>query len=276
MEQVERDIEAYALAKEYLLRLNIAGVNSDLLEKYLRLSETKPRPQSISEIYRRILESAQNANMKARVIGQAIDGVDKLGPVLCDFQPSAVLTKFTMGWEQVLDEIEERLKPTGKIRRESRSIWPHYCQTILSAAQFVAQFPTPDEFYHWVDFFDHDERVRAALPMLLDKEIDGFGFALACDFLKELGYVNFAKPDVHLRDIFRGLKLCLPKADDYGVFKAVVRVANHAKVTPYNADKLFWLIGSGHFYDDRHIGDDGRIGNHKVEFIAYAQSKLGL
>jgi hypothetical protein len=276
MKQEERDIEAYTLAKEYLLQLNIAGVTSHLLEKYLRLSETKPRPQSIPEIYRRILVSAQNANMKAGVIGKAIGGVDKLGPVLCDFQPSAVLLKFTSGWEQVLDEIEARLQPTGKIRREARSIWPHYCQTILSAAQFLVQFPTPDDFYHWVDFFDHDDRARAALPMLLDKEIDGFGFALACDFLKELGYVNFAKPDVHLRDIFRGLKLCSPKADDYEVFKAVVRVANHAKVTPYNADKLFWLIGSGYFYDDRYIGDDGRIGNHKSDFIAYAQSRLGL
>jgi hypothetical protein len=88
--------------------------------------------------------------------------------------------------------------------------------------------------------------------------------------------VNFAKPDVHLHDIFRALKLSSPKADDYEVFKAVVRVANHAKVTPYNADKLFWLIGSGYFYEDRQIGDDGRIGNHKAEFIAYAQSRLPL
>ncbi len=26
--------------------------------------------------------------------------------------------------------------------------------------------------------------------------------------------------------------------------KAIVRVAEDAKVTPYNADKIFWLIGS--------------------------------
>jgi len=214
--------------------------------------------------------------MKAGVVGGAIGGVDKLGVVLCGFQPSEVLAKFTAGWKQVLAEIEARLQPTGKIRRTSRSIWPHYCQTILSAAQFMAQFSRADEFYQWVDFFDHDDRARAALPLLLGREIDGFGFALACDFLKELGYINFAKPDVHLRGIFVGLRLCPEKPGDYEVFKAVVRVAKNAEVTPYNADKLFWLIGSGYFYDDKHIGKKGKIGSHKADFIAYAQRRLGL
>jgi thermostable 8-oxoguanine DNA glycosylase len=139
----------------------------------------------------------------------------------------------------------------------------------------MTQFSSAGEFCAWIEFFDRDDRARAALPLLLAKEIDGFGFALACDFLKELGYANFAKPDVHLREIFIGIKLCQPNASDYNVFKAIVRVANSAQVTPYNVDKLFWLIGSGNFYDDKHIGKNGRIGGHKREFIAYAQAKLG-
>jgi hypothetical protein len=273
--QAERDAKAYRIAKEFLFGLNVAGVTSDLVEKYLNPSETLSRAQSIPGIYSRILESAQNAGMKSGVIGKSIGGVDNLGPVLCGFDPTAVLAKFGAEWEKVLDEIEATLKPRGKVRREPRSIWPHYCRTILSAARFMQQFSTPDDFYRWVEFFDHDERARVALPMLLDREIDGLGFALACDFLKELGFVNFAKPDVHLRDIFCGLGLCPSNADDYDVFKAVVRVAMHAKVTPYNADKLFWLIGSGYFYNDPQIGDDGRIGNNKKDFIEFAIARLG-
>jgi len=138
----------------------------------------------------------------------------------------------------------------------------------------MTQFETADDFYKWVDFFDSDSRARAALPMLLDNEIKGLGFALACDFLKELGYINFAKPDVHLRDIFMGLKLCPPKVNDYQVFKAVIRLAKNAGVPPYSADKLFWLVGSGYFYDDEHIGDKGRIGSCKKPFIEYALGKL--
>lgn len=274
MAQPERDRQAYALAREYLEGLNVPNVTPALIDKYLRLSVTTPKPDSIAGIYQRILESAQNANMKSGVIGGSIGGVEKLGTVLCDFEPDAILEKFPAGWEFVLKEIENRLKPSGKIRMTPRSIWPHYCQTILSAAQFMAQFPNAAEFYKWVEFFEHDDRARPALPMLLGREIDGFGFALGCDFLKELGYANYAKPDVHIRDIFGELELCPPRSDDYEVFKAVVRVAKHAEVTPYSVDKLFWLIGSGYFYRDQHIGKNGRIGNHKATFIAYAQKHL--
>jgi hypothetical protein len=110
--------------------------------------------------------------------------------------------------------------------------------------------------------------------MLLSKEVDGLGFALSCDFLKEMGYVNFPKPDVHLRDIFTSLGLCKDKSDDYQLFKAVIRVAGHAGVSAYNADKAFWLIGSGNFYDDCHIGKKGRAGSRKKEFIKYARPQL--
>jgi hypothetical protein len=113
-----------------------------------------------------------------------------------------------------------------------------------------------------------------ALPLLLAQEIEGFGFALACDFLNGLGYENFSKPDVHVKDIFGGLGLCAEGAGDYEVFRAVGRLARNAGVTPYNADKLFWLVGSGYFYDDPHIGNKGRIGRHKKEFIVVARERL--
>lgn len=268
------DKQAYQLAKNYLPNLNINGVTVTLIEKYLNPLTINPKPTSKQGIYRRILESAQNANMKAGVIGRSIGGVDKLSIVLENFNPKAVLNKYGCDWETILDNIVKQVQPRGEIRRTPRSIWPHYCQTILSAANFVEQFASAEDFYNWVDFFDRDYRARASLPMLLSHEIEGFGFALSCDFLKELGYVNFPKPDVHLRDIFKSLDLCQDKNDDYQLFKAIIRVADHANVSPYNADKVFWFIGSGYFYDDPHIGVKGRIGSHKQEFIKYARANL--
>lgn len=138
----------------------------------------------------------------------------------------------------------------------------------------MSQFETADDFYNWVSFFDNDSRARPALPMLLASEIEGFGFALASDFLKELGFVNFGKPDVHLRDIFVGLNLCPADASDYEVSKAIVRLAENSNVSPYNADKIFWLIGSGFFYDDKQIGNKGKVGSRKAAFISEAKVKL--
>jgi hypothetical protein len=268
------DKKAYQLAKDYLPSSGIEGVTPSLIEKYLNPLTLNAKPTSKEGIYKRILESAQNANMKAGVIGRAIGGVEKLSLVLEGFSPKAVMDKYVGDWEAVLDDIVENLKPRGEVRRTPRSIWPHYCQTILSAANFVEQFSSASDFFGWVNFFDRDDRARASLPMLLSQEIEGFGFALSCDFLKEMGYVNFPKPDVHIRDIFTALSLCKDKSNDYQLFKAVVRVAGHARVSAYNADKIFWLIGSGYFYSDHHIGNQGRIGSRKREFIEYAKPFL--
>lgn len=268
------DKKAYQLAKDYFPAQRIKGVTAGLIEKYLNPLTLNPKPTSKKGIYQRILESAQNANMKAGVIGRAIGGVEKLSVVLEGFDPRAVMDKYRGDWEVILDDIVKRLKPRGEVRRTPRSIWPHYCQTILSAASFVEQFASALDFFSWVDFFDRDDRARASLPMLLSREIEGFGFALSCDFLKEMGYVNFPKPDVHLRDIFTSLGLCKAKPDDYQLFKAVIRVAGHAGVSAYNADKVFWLIGSGYFYSDLHIGNQGRVGSRKREFIEYAKPLL--
>jgi hypothetical protein len=144
-------------------------------------------------------------------------------------------------------------------------------QTGLRAKEELIE--SADDFFKWVDFFNQDDRARASLPMLLSHEIDGFGFALSCDFLKELGYVNFPKPDVHLRDIFTALELCQAGVDDYQLFKAIIRVAGNANVTPYATDKVFWLIGSGNFYEDPVIGSNGLTGSHKQDFIEFARSK---
>jgi len=64
------------------------------------------------------------------------------------------------------------------------------------------------------------------------------------------------------------------RSNDYQIFKAVIRVAKNVQLSPYNVDKLFWLIGSGNFYNDKQIGNKGKIGSHKKDFLTYAIDKL--
>jgi hypothetical protein len=261
--QAQWDQEVYALAREFLLGLN--GVTPEMLDRHLSLSVGE-RPNSLTGIYKHLLGTAQNPNMGPKVIGQAIGGICKLDSLLCGFQPAAIVEKYGSSWEAVLNDIIVQLKPRGKVRQSPRSLWPRFCRTITSSANFLAKFNDASDFYEWVDLFDQDDRARAALPMLLSYEIDGFGFPLACDFIKELGYLNFGKPDVHLRKIFVALGLSSTE-DDYGVFKAIVRVARNVRVTPYNVDKLFWLIGSGNFYLD-----GVNTGRNRDKFIGYAKA----
>jgi hypothetical protein len=86
-----------------------------------------------------------------------------------------------------------------------------------------------------------------------------------------------SKPDVHVKEIFEGIGMCPIGSTDYEVFKAVAEVASNSGVTPYNVDKLFWLIGSWNFYDDPHIGNNGRVGRRKerkARFIEEARASL--
>jgi hypothetical protein len=271
MEQIEIDRKIYNLGKRFLLNFKKEGITQKVLDKHIN-PQFKEKPKHISEIYLRFLESAQNAGMKPKVIGGAIGGVEKLQSVLFNFEPNKVLGKYGDDGKKLLHDIEARLKPRGKVRKTKKGQWPKYCRTILSVAEFLIQFKSAAYFFKWIDFFDKDEKSRVALPMMLDKEIDGIGFALACDFLKELGYKNFSKPDVHLRYIFTKLGLYSKnKPDDYQLFKAINRVAKNNNVSSYNADKLFWLIGSGNFYD---VKPEISIGRNRKKFVEFARRQL--
>jgi len=101
--------------------------------------------------------------------------------------------------------------------------------------------------------------------LLLGEEIKGFGLALACDFLKEIGYRDYPKPDVHLRKIFYNLGLA-ESEEDYAVYKSIVEMAEIVGKDAYTVDKIFWLISSGNFYLE-----NIKIGGNRDRFIEEAK-----
>jgi hypothetical protein len=265
-DQASRDVAACRLAEDYLLA--IAPVTRQLLERYQTISDSAESASSIPGIYRQLVLSAQNRNMSASVIGRSIGGIGRLGKVLCRFHPASVVRKYGADSRRLLSDIVTRVRPAGKVRRGPRSIWPQFCRSVLSGAVFLSQFESAADFCSWVEFFDGDERARGSLPMLIATEVDGIGFALACDFLKELGFLNFSKPDRHLKYILPKLGLS-ESDDDYTMFKAISRIARNSQRTPYAVDKLFWLIGSGNFYHDGFS-----IGRNRKAFVSSARRRL--
>jgi thermostable 8-oxoguanine DNA glycosylase len=241
-------------------------VTDDIIEMHLS-PEVIPGTATLNSVFRRLVESAQNRGMMPRVIGRSINGIDSLRDLLFDFDPARVAER---GWEatELMNHIRRDLRPTGQVREGPRALWTRFCQSIVSGAAFLSQFDSIDDFRKWVEFFDNDERARPALPMIIDQEIDGIGFALACDFLKELGYINFSKPDVHLKAIFSSLGLS-KSSRNYDVFKAIARIASNSGVSPYAVDKMFWLVGSGNF----HLSGV-RIKGRRGEFIARCRTEL--
>lgn len=258
--QSQYDEQVYQLAYDYLL--SFAGVTEERVEHYLTTSDCT-RPPDMRSIFRRLVISAQNRDMMATVIGEAIGGIDNMGDVLFDFDPAATVADYGDDSERLLNVVVEQLKPRGAVRRVSRAKWPQFCRSVLSGAQFLSEFDSPDDFYAWCDQFDVDEHMRLDLPLTISDRVFGFGFPLACDFIKELGYRNFGKPDTHVIALFTGLGLS--RSDDpIRIAQAIQRVARSVGRDAFAVDKLFWLIGT-----DR-LG----VGTDRDAFIRMARDTL--
>ncbi len=246
----------FKAAEDFLLG-KLEDLNLDdpknILEKYRKPESYDRKFPGMPGVMKRMLVSWTNAQSRANVIGE----IDDLEKSLDRFEPTKVLRRFRDVEEenlanQLLYHISES---TGKpcTPRSTRSHWPQFAKGIISICRFLDNFEDDRAFRHWVEQFYSRPNTRAALPLVLSQEIHGYGFALSCDFLKELGYAEYGKPDVHIRDILISLRFCHPSTSDYMVYKRMIDLAGQAGVSPYEFDKFLWLIGSGKFYQDSSI-----------------------
>ena len=274
LQDVKFDKELYQEAYAFLLK--IEDITKELIDKQLSPEHKRTKPDGLNRIYKAILESAQNLQMSRNVIGKSISGergnIDPLREILFEFDPKRTQEKYgACSADELFREIRPRLIQPP--RDGKNSLWLRYCKTIISSSTFLSQFENHHEFYRFVDTYYGDDKIRPFLPMLLSFEIDGLGFALSCDFLKEMGYVKFGKPDTHTKDIFfqLGLLGTVPKNSlkaDYFSLRLFERIAKSNNTTAYAVDKLLWLIGSGDFY----LGKL-KIGSKKKEFIEFMKRK---
>jgi len=114
-------VNVYNSARKYLLTKMDRADSDFILDHYLCLADGSDNPEALDKVYFRLLVSAQNANMKAGVVGGSIGGVDKLGSVLSDFSPSQVLMKYGDDYTQLLTDIETEIKPKETLNKSPKS-----------------------------------------------------------------------------------------------------------------------------------------------------------
>ncbi|MCI0562389.1 MAG: hypothetical protein MN733_28215, partial [Nitrososphaera sp.] len=227
--------------RKYLLAQ--PGITETILDNHLT-QWRKGKKSSVEALFRSMADHAKNRGGMPNYIGK----VENLSRVLYNFHPRKIIGHYST-WHDLFDEIRrQKIKvPSRMARNNPRNSWVVYTKAIISGAQFLSTFRTAQEFHKFVSAFYTNEHSKLALPLLLEKEIFGFGFALACDFLKENGYPEFIKPDTHVKDIVGSIGITHAETD-YGVFKEVVAYCAKNELVPYEFDKLLWLIGSGNFY----------------------------
>lgn len=234
-------VDYFELGREYLLKFD--DVSEEMLDTQLNAWKNQ-RVSSLPEVYKAILNHAKNRQGMPNSIGE----IEKLEHVLCDYDHIKLLATYS-DWSALFDAITNgSYSPPGRMEKENnKNLWVIYCKAIMSAATFLSLFKTYKDFDNFIQGFWTTEYTKLSLPLLLSEQIFGFGFALACDFIKENISPEFLKPDTHIIDIAQGLGIT-QSSNDFVVFRDVEAYCKSIKKLPYEVDKLFWLIGSGKFY----------------------------
>ena len=246
MKPLETPIDARLLIAEgraYLLKFK--DVTPAMLDAHLQEWKRAKRITK-AELFRSMVMHAQNRQGLPNSIGN----IDNLRAVFCGFDPDRMVQTYST-WRELFDAVAGSVVVPGTLDPDrSSSHWVVYTKSVLSCAAFLSSFPTAAAFHAFVASFSFNGHSKLALPLLLKEEVFGFGFALACDFLKENGYEQFLKPDTHINDICRALGIT-KSTSDYGVFKDAIAYCEANQLVPYEFDKLLWLIGSGKLYQSK-------------------------
>lgn len=234
-------------AKDFLKNImDSHNMDVSILKEHMQHEQ---RFDDILDANHRLIRSLSNRSMMDSVIG--FDKKEKeMRSILFEYDPNKILAKY-----RDADELLEKFKSEFNLQntQSRRSLWRKFSEGIISGSNFLASFRNKDDFDSFIKIFARNKYTKAALPMLLSKEIKGFGFALPCDFLKELGYRDYPKPDVHLIEIFNQLGLSETKKD-YDVYKSIIEMSEVVGEDAYTVDKIFWLIGSGKLVGNKSIG----------------------
>lgn len=242
---------------KYLLSILPDSIKESDLNKYFLWDSIELN--SLKDVFWRLIESAQNYQMLPNVIDYKWRK-EEIDEILFWLDHKKVLEKYDV--ESLFNIFQKKFNFV--IKDLKRNLRLKRTKSVISSAKFVNQFESVDDFRKFVDSFKYNEVTRAALPMLISHEISGFWFALACDFIKELWYTEYCKPDIHMIDVFSELMWC--ERNDYLVFKNMIKITGEWWFSPYKLDKIIWLICSGDFYFD-----DIQIWNHKKEFIEWVK-----
>lgn len=217
----------YDLTKEYLL---IKGQTLEEIKKENRPINVKPKDRK--DLFEGLIESAQNYYNMPNIIKYSIRK-EEIRKILHDDN---------LEWikEQDAEELYNVLIKKYNSSKVSNS-WHKWTCSVIDSAKFVLEYKSLDEFEKFVKMMDKDIKTRIAMPLIISRKIKGMGFALGCDFLKELGFENYSKPDVHIKDIFEKIGW-VPDRNEIKVFEEVNKMSEVVNEKAFFIDKVLWVI----------------------------------
>ena len=249
----------YDISHNFLLEKLPSEINANELDE--RYFNPKLNYNTLQDLFDRLIDSAQNYQGMPNFI-RYNTRKERIKQLLFNYD----LLKIS---ELLPEDLYYLFKKEFKVQRSAKNIkqdsWYKWSKSVIDSAKFLTSFKDTKDFKEFIGLFQYNIETKTALPLLISTKISGIGFPLACDFLKEIGYTDYPKPDVHIKDIIHVL-LKLNSEEPISnilAFETIIDIASKCKITPYKLDKILWLICTGNFYNNPNI----KPKSHKKEFL---------
>lgn len=227
--------QLYSIVDDYLNELKPSRLSDDEFNKYFETYLI----EDLKTLAWKLFGHLQDYQFMPNVIGFWKEERRPIFEnVLLGYDTHAILELYDQ--ESLFEEFCRNFSVKNKDSKQNS--WLRYSASIIDACKYLNRFKSIEEYNNYCLSF----KGSIKLPIEMKNAIRGMGFALACNHLKEVGFSDYSKPDVHLRDVLYGCGYC--DEDDYSVFNCVKHIADENGVTPYKVDKMIWLICSGNYY----------------------------
>lgn len=253
-----KNVEAFYQKVESFIgqMADLYGLPAKDLELYYQCDERFDIKQGVpmSAVYERLLGTLQNRQSLPNIIKFWHPEYEKYyKKVLCDFDPKKVVKKYggDNGQKRLFEELNKHLHWNS----EHSKLPEQWCEGAVDAAKVLSEYKGSKELHS--ELMDIANKENGDLMKIAEnwdkRKIKGLGFALSCDFLKEIG-IDLPKPDVHIVAVIKAVFFDdNDKISETELTDAFIRMANllkesHKDMTAYKLDKMIWLICTGNFY----------------------------
>lgn len=260
MNSIERNYTIYQTAYDYLCK-HAEGLTDSILADYF----FNPRKKDLNDAFGVVVYSADDWHKpKARNIAYR-ERSELIEKTVGNHKISYVINTFKNYPHKLYSAFMENISLDD--RQFTKDVWLSYANCICGMAQYLNQFKDAKEMYKYFDQFKTpEEKIKLIKEISAKSHIiktkTGWGFALSANWLKDIGMIDYCKPDIQVTNCLNSLGLC--SKTNTVVFKTLVNIAEDSKkydktASVFKLDRIIWLIGSGDFYGHPEIKWNGSL-----------------
>lgn len=238
--------------KQLITQAAVYGLSPAVLDKYFRSAPEYNALLGVdmSMVLERLLFTLQNRQRFSRTI-RFQEHKEETKKLLYDFDVKKIADDYKS--DHAVERLHTKLCPVFKwdVNARTPMLW---CEGLIQGAQQLAKFQNSTDLVSKIRNFKGTEMVHYWMKHY---PIKGMGFALTCDFLKEIGF-DLAKPDVHIKGVLDSVfNLSENTLEDEEYLTLFMNIVNSLKkikdpnLSAYKLDKMIWLVCTNDFYLDR-------------------------